>query len=351
MTRLPCIAFVTLAAMLFPVIPGVTAARAAAAYKVTRIVSLGAPDRWDYVTFDPPSGRVYIAHGDRITVVDGQTGNLIGNVTGITGVTHGIAISHDTGQGFTDDGNAGEAIAFDLKTLKVTKHIKAEPDADGIIEDPTSGHFFIIDGDKAALTVIDPKSDTSIATIKTGGALEFGVAGGNGKLYVNGFEKHEILRVDTATNVVDAHWPMPTCEKPHGLAIDRANHRLFSTCANQVMVVMDAESGKVLASLPIGKGSDAAAFDARTHLAYSSNFEGTLSVVAEKSPHEFVTMDAIQTVQSARTMALDPKSGRIYLAAATITVNKSAAPHDYHHRYLVTPGSLKLLFMDPANSP
>ena len=331
---------------------GPTAAAPAAdapAYHIAKTIPLGAPDRWDYLTFDPQTSRVYVAHGDRVTVVDGRSGAVIGNVEGMPGGTHGIGISHATGQGFTDDGKAGVAAVFDLKTLKVTKTIKAEPDADGISYDPSSGHMFVIDGDSAKLTVIDPKTDTVVATINTGGQLEFGVSGDNGKFYVNGTEKHEIVRVDTATNKVDAHWPMPTCLHPHGLAIDRVHHRLFASCANKVMVVMNADNGTVLASLPIGEGTDAADFDPDRDLAYSSNREGMLSVIAERSPDSFVALPAIQTESGARTMALDPASGRIYLVTADITENKAVPATDYRHRFTIKPGTVRLLFLDPVH--
>ncbi len=317
-------------------------------WAVSKTIVLGQPDRWDYLTFDPDTNRLFVSHGDRVEVIDGREGTLIGSVTGMPGGTHGIAISRATGQGFTDDGHAGEAVVFDLKTLKVTKRIKAQPDADGIIFDPPSGHIFVIDGDSGKVTAIDPKSDTAIATIDGGGGLEFGVSGDNGKLYVNGAEKHEIVRIDTATNKADAHWPMPQCESPHGLAIDRVHHRLFSTCANKVMVVMNAENGAVIANLPIDAGSDAAAFDPVRGLAFSSNFSGTLSVIAEETPEKFIALPAVHTMLGARTLALDPKSGRIYLVAADITVNPSAAATDRRHRYKVKPGSATLYFLDPA---
>jgi YVTN family beta-propeller protein len=327
-----------------------TAASAAqqAAYRITKVVPLGAPDRWDYLTFDPESQRVYVAHGDRVTVVDGGSGTIVGAVQGMPGGTHGIAISHATGKGYTDDGKAGMAVAFDLKTLKVVKRIKAESDADGVVFDPPSGHVFVIDGDSGKLTVIDPKTDALVATVEAGGGLEFGVTGENGKFYVDGAEKHEIVRVDTATNLADAHWAMPTCVKPHGLAIDRPHHRLFASCSNKIMVVMNADNGAVIASLPIGDGSDFASFDSERNVAYSSNRDGTLSVVAEKSPDEFVSLAPIPTQIGARTMAIDAKTGRIYLAAAEMTVNQSAAPNDSRHRFSIKPGSVRLLFLDRA---
>ena len=317
-------------------------------YKIYKTVALGAPGRWDYLHFDPQSGRIYLAHGDRITVANGTTGAILGSITGMPGGTHGIAISHTTGQGFTDDGKAGQAVAFDLKTLKVVKRMKAEPDADGIIYDHASRHIFVIDGDSGKLTVIDPKVDKVIATIDGGGGLEFGVSGDNGKLYINGVEKHEIVRIDTATNEADAHWVMPTCERPRGLAIDRIHERLFSTCTNEKMIVLNADNGAIVATLPIGKGSDAAGFDVTRQLVFSSNFAGTLSVVHELAPNKFETLPVVKTALGARTMALDPKSGRIYLVAANIIVNPSAAPADYHHRYHVAPGSAKLYILEPT---
>ena len=317
-------------------------------YHISKVVPLGVPDRWDYITYDPDSLRVYVAHGDRITVVDGDTGKVVGTVAGMPGGTHGIAISHATGKGYTDDGKAGVAVEFDLQSLEVDKRIKAEPDADGIVFDPPSGHMFVIDGDSGKLTVIDPQTDTVVATVDGGGGLEFGDTGGNGKFYVDGAERNEIVRVDTATNKVDAHWAIPTCVRPHGLAIDREHNRLFASCSNKVMVVMNAKSGTVIATLPIGDGTDFASFDPQRGIAYSSNRDGTLSVVAERSPDNFVSLPAIQTQIGARTMAINPKSGRIYLVTADMTENQSAAPTDFRHRYSVKSGSVRLLFLDPV---
>jgi YVTN family beta-propeller protein len=315
-------------------------------YHIAKSVPLGLPDRWDYIVFDPDSQRVYVAHGDRITVVDGQSGAVIGAIEGMPGGTHGVAISHATGKGYTDDGKAGVVVEFDLQTLKVVKQIKAESDADGVVFDPPSGHVFVIDGDSGKLTVIDPNTDAVVATVDGGGGLEFGDTGNNGKFYVDGAEKNEIVRVDTAKNVADAHWAMPTCVKPHGLAIDRAHHRLFASCSNKVMVVMDADSGGVIATVPIGEGTDFASFDPESGIAYSSNRDGTLSAIAETSPNNFVALPPIKTPIGARTMAIDSKSGRIYLVTADMTVNEAAAATDFRHRYTVKPGSVRLLFLD-----
>ena len=200
------------------------------------------------------------------TVVDSATGAIVGEVGTFPGGTHGIAISTANGRGYTDDGKAGTAQSFDLATLKSVKTIKAEEDADGIAIDPKTGHVFVINGDSGIVTVIDPKTDAAVAKIDGGGKLEFGVAGDKGKIYVNGADKKEIVRIDTLSNKVDAHWPIPMCTSPHGIAIDNAAHRLFSSCVNGVLVVVNTDSGAVVASAPIGKGTDGAAFDSKAEV-------------------------------------------------------------------------------------
>ena len=334
-------------------VPG--AAGAKVDYRLSRTVSLGAPDRWDYVVYDAPSHRVYVAHGDRITVVDGRTGSVVGQVEGLPGGTHGIAISHATGLGYTDDGQAAQAAAFSLGTLKVVKRLGAQQDADAVTIDPTSGHVFVVDGDPGTLTVIDPKVDRVIATVHVGSKLEYVVAGDNGKVYVNGVAKREIFRVDTATNSVDATWPIPQCEAPHGLAIDTSTHRLFSSCENSRLVVVNADSGAVVATVPIGRGSDAAAFDSTRKLIFSSNgIDGTLSIIREVDADTFVPVGTIKTALSARTMSVDPHSGRLYLAAADTDAKAMAAFQAARaagrrpQRMPFVHGSLKLLFLDPV---
>jgi YVTN family beta-propeller protein len=320
-------------------------------YHVTKSVPLGLPDRWDYLAYDPNAHRVYVSHGDHLTVVDGRSGEIIGQVEGFPGGTHGIAIATGSGRGYTDDGRAGEAGSFDLGTLKVQQHLKAAPDSDSMAFDPASGHVFVINGDPGTLTVIDPKADRVIATIEVGGKLEFAAADGKGKLYVNGEEKKEIVRIDTRTNQADARWPIPNCESPHGLAVDAANHRVFSSCVNKVLVVVDTDTGATVTSVPIGAGSDAAAFDAKRKRVFSSNGrDGTLSVIQEKDANTFVSLGDVKTAITARTMAVDSQSGRVYLVAADIDLNAApaaSAPPGPPRRPALVAGSTKLLFVDP----
>ena len=230
-------------------------------YRQAASVQLGAPDRWDYLVADAKGGRVYVAHGDRLDVVDAKALRVVGSVTGIPGGTHGTSISHATGQGFTDDGRAGTVVAFDLRSLKVTHTIKADDDADGIAADPATGRIFVVEGDPASITVADTRTDAPVATIKAGEKLEYPVADGRGAIYVAGEEKGDLVRVDARMLQVTAHWPAPGCTSPHGLAYDDADRRLFMGCANAVMAVMDADTGRVVATLPIGRGNDAVAWD------------------------------------------------------------------------------------------
>jgi YVTN family beta-propeller protein len=325
-------------------------------YHLSGSVPLGAPDRWDYVVYDAPSHRVYVAHGDRVTVVDGHDGRIVGTVAGLPGGTHGIAISHADGLGFTDDGQAGEAAAFSLKTLKVVKRLKAGDDADAVTIDPGSDRVFVVNGDPGTITVIDAHQNQVVATVAVGSKLEYAVPGDNGKLYVNGVATQQIYRVDIKTNRVDASWPIRQCEAPHGLAIDVATHRLFASCENSRLVVVNADTGATVATVPIGRGSDAAVFDPTRRLIFSSNGQdGTISVIREVDADTFVPGGTIQTQSSARTMSVDPRSGRLYVAAAEVDPQAMAAflaargTGQRPRRMPFVSGSLKLLLIDPAH--
>ena len=321
-----------------------TASSAAPAYRLAKAVPLGGPDRWDYIVSDAAGRRVYVAHGDRLTVVDAGSGAIIGNVEGITGGTHGTGISPSTGQGFTDDGRAGTAIAFNLKTLAVTKRIPAAADADGIAHDAATGHIFVIEGDPASITVIDPKTDAAIATIPAGEKLEYGAGDDAGSIYVAGEEKGDLVKVDARANRVVAHWPAPGCTSPHGLAVDKADHRAFIGCANAVMIVMDTNNGRVVATLPIGRGNDAVAFDPKRKRVFSSNgADGTISIYRERTQDKYEPMEPIATQVSGRTMDVDASTGRLFVAAAE--TDPSPTPGG---RRRARPGTLKLLMFDPV---
>lgn len=323
-----------------------SAADAPALYKPAGTVALGAPERWDYIVFDPGSHRIYVTHGDRVSVVDGTSGKLTGTIA-IPGVTHGVGISTSTGTGYTDDSEAGVAVPFDLTTLKTGTPIKTAPDADGIVLDPASGHMLVINGDSGSVSVIDVHSNTVLATIDGGGGLEFGVVDDKGSFYVDGAAHNELVRINTLTDKVDAHWPLQGCERPHGIALDGLTRRLFVSCANAALVVVDADSGKQLASFPIGKYNDGAAFDPVRKRILAANGDGTLTVIEEKDANTFVPLGTVQTPLAARTVAIDEKTGRVYLATADIAKIEPPAKPGGRPKVTFVPDSLKLIELDP----
>jgi DNA-binding beta-propeller fold protein YncE len=295
-----------------------------------------------------------------VTVLDGREGTVLGQVEGFPGGTHGIGIVNAAGRGYTVDGRAGTAGSFDLRTLRLVHSIKADEDADAVIFDPPSGHIFVVNGDPGTLTVIDPNMDTTIATVSAGSKLEFAVSGLNGKLYVNAPGKNEIVRIDTRSNQADAHWPVPACKNATGLAFDAATHRLFSSCRNGLLAVVNSDNGATVATLPIGRGTDAAAFDPKRKLVFSSNgMDGTISVIAELDANTFISLGSIATAVTGRTMTIDPQSGRLYVAAADVDTSAQAAAMSAaappggatppRPRTPLVPGSLKVLFFDPTS--
>lgn len=320
-----------------------SAALAAPAYKPAGAVPLGDPASWDYVVTDPAGGRVYVAHGDKVAVIDDRSGKLIGNVEGIQGGTHGIAISHATGQGFTDDGRNGQAIAFDLKTLAIKKRIPAAEDADAIARDPASDHVFVTEGDPATITVIDPKTDGVLATIKVGEKMEYAV-GADGAVFLAGVAKRDLMKIDPRTNTVVARWSTPECEAPHGLAIDPRAHRAFMGCENSKMMVIDTRTGKVVTELAIGRGNDAVAFDSKRSRVFAANGrEGTVSVYQEVTPDQYQALDDIKTAVSGRTLAVNSVSGRLFVPVAD--VDPKSPPGQRPH---MVPGTARVLVFEPA---
>ena len=320
-----------------------TSAMAAPAYKPAGSVPLGDPTFWDYTVVDPSTGRVYVAHADKLAVIDGRAGKLIGTVEGMPGGSHGIAISTATGQGITDDGRNGQAVVFDLKTLKVKTKIKANEDADGIAWDPSTGHAFIIEGDSKKITVVDPKTDTAVTDIDVGEGLEYG-AGADGRVFIAGVEKKDLIEVDPRADKVIARWPIPDCERPHGLAADGKTHRAFVGCVNSKMMVVDTKTGKVVAELAIGRGNDAVAFDPVRKRVFSSNGrDGTVSVYQQVSADKYEALDDIKTVVSGRTMDVDPVTGRLFVPAADMDPNSPAG-----QRPKMIAGSARVLMFDPV---
>ncbi len=329
-----------------PVTPQPHMGATAPPYRITKEIALPGPNRWDFVEYSPENRRVYVAHGDRVTVVDEPSGKVMGQIGNLPGGTHGIAISAETNQGFTDEGNPGLAVVFNLKNLRQAKAIVTAPDADGILYEPTTKHIYVINGDSGSISVIDPIKDKTVATIEIGSKLEPAVADGRGQIYVNGEQTNQIVAIDAKTNSVIARWPMPTCQTPHGIAIDRLTRRLFSTCSNKVLVVMNIDTGAVIDTLPIGAHSDGAAFDPVRKLAFSSNGDGTLSVIKELSADHFVSAETVATKPGARTMSINPKTGRVFLVAADRF--SEPAKSEGEHQAAYAPESVKLFYLDPS---
>jgi DNA-binding beta-propeller fold protein YncE len=314
-------------------------------YKVVEKHKLGGEGGWDYLTVDSAAKRVYVSRSTHVMVVDAEKGTLVGDVPNTEGV-HGIAIASEFKVGFTSNGRTDDATVFDLETLKEVARVKTGKGPDAILYEPTTKRVFTFNGHGNSATAIDAAKREVAGTVELGGRPEFGVANGKGKVYVNLEDKSEIVEFDAAKLTVLNHWSIAPGEEPSGLAIDAKNRRLFSGCGNQKMVVVDADSGKVVTTLPIGKGVDACGFDSDTGCAFASNGDGTLTVVHEDAPDKFTVVENVPTQVRSKTMALDPKTHRVYLGAADF----EAQPAQGQRRPGVVAGSFSLLVVakDPA---
>lgn len=311
-------------------------------YEVKQKYVLGGDGGWDYLTFDPAGKRLFISRGTHVMVVDPSKGSVIGDIPD-TGGVHGIALAQDLGKGFTSNGRENTVTVFDLKTLKQTTKIKVDGEnPDAILYDPATHRVFTFNGRSNNSTVIDATKDTVVATIPLDGKPEFGASDGKGKVFVNIEDKSELSAIDAKNAKVLNTWPLAPCEEPSGLAIDQKHHRLFSGCHNKMMAVTDADTGKVIATPAIGQGVDANAFDPEQELAFSSNGDGTLTVVHEDSPEKFSVVDNATTEKFARTMALDTNNHDVYEVTAEIE-EAPPAKEGERPRRTMKPGSFTLL--------
>lgn len=295
---------------------GTTAFAATPGYAVIHRYALGGGGGWDYLTIDAPTHHLLIARNDRVMVVDTRDGKLVGEIPGMRHI-HGIALVPQQHRGYVSDGDANAVHVIDLATLKTLRSIAIDgkrPDA--IVYDAFSGHVLTMNGGSDNATVIDPASNRAVADIPLPGRPEFAASDGHGHVFANIEDKNELARIDTTANKVDAVWKLDPCDSPSGLAIDTGSHRLFSVCDNRTMVVTDADDGHRVASVPIGKGPDAARFDPATRMAYSSNHDGTLTIVHEDDADHYRVIATVPTQAGARTMALDRASHDIWLVAA-----------------------------------
>jgi YVTN family beta-propeller protein len=316
----------------------------AADFVIQKQYVLGGGGGWDYLTFDAAANRLFIARSDRVLVVNTHDGSLIATIPDTPGV-HGIALAPSLGKGFTSNGRADTVTAFDLTSLSPTGTIAVgghNPDA--ILYDTASRHLYTFNGRSKDISVIDPLETTVIARIPAGGKPEFAVSDGVGRIFYNIEDTAQMGVIESSTHEPVAAWPLANCESPSGLALDSRHGRLFSVCANGVLVVTDAGSGRQVARLPIGKGPDAAAFDAGRSLIFSSNGrDGTLTVIHEDDPEHYAVIATVATQKSARTLALDPGTHRIYLVAAKFGPPPAPTADTLPARPPVLEGSFTLL--------
>ncbi len=320
----------------------------ATSYKLVKSISIGGEGGWDYLYADSPNRRLYVSHGTEVDVIDLNTETVVGKIPGTNGV-HGIAIADDLQRGFISDGRDNQVTVFDIKTLAVTTTVKAGQNPDGILYDPYSKRVFAFNGRSKDMTAIDAADGNVAGTIPLGGKPEFPATDGNGNVYVNIEDRSEIVQFDSKTLEVKHHWPIgPQCDSPSGLSIDAKNRRLFPVCENKVMAVVDADSGKVITTVPTGAGTDAAAFDPGTKLAFASNGQdATLSVIKEESPDKFTLVENAKTERGARTMALDTQTHKIYLSDAEMGPAPAPTTENPRPRPKMVPGSFKVLVMAP----
>jgi DNA-binding beta-propeller fold protein YncE len=288
---------------------------AGSGYHVIRKIAVGGEGGWDYITFDPAAPRLFVAHATRVDVVDPESGKVIGEIADTPGV-HGIALVPEAGKGFISNGKADNVTVFDLKTLGKVGRVATGKKPDAIVYDEAARLVLVSDGDSDDLTVIDPFQTRQVGKIALGGAPEFIAGDGKGTVWVNLEDKNETLMIDPAGLAVKKRFPLAGCEGPSSLAMDRATRRLFIGCANKVLTVLDADAGKVVAQLPIGEHVDATVFDPERRLVFSSNGDGTITVVREEAGDKFRVVETIATARGAKTMAIDLKGRRLFLPTA-----------------------------------
>lgn len=308
-------------------------------YRLLKNVSIGGEGGWDYAITDAPGRRIYVSHDTRVIILDADTQEKVGDVPGTRRI-HGIALAREFGRGYISNGATNNITVFDLKSLKTLGVIPAGTNPDAIVYDEVSKRVFAMNGRSGDITAIDAVDDKTIGSVAIGGKLEFAAADGKGAIFVNLEDKSELVRVDARKLTVLDRWPLAPCSEPSGLAMDTVARRLFVACGNQMMAVVNADTGKVVATLPSGEGTDAAAFDPETRFAFASNGEGTLTVVHEDSPDKFSLVENVPTKRSARTMSLDLKTHNIFLPAADFD-----PPAPGEQRGKMKPDSFQLLML------
>ncbi len=311
-------------------------------YHVIKTYKLGGDGGWDYLNLDSSSRRLYISRATHVMVIDADSGKAVGDIPDTPGV-HGIALAPELGRGFISNGREGTVTIFDIETLKPIAKVKAGENPDAILYDPATRRVFAFNGRSQDATAFDAASGTVLGTIKLEGKPEFAVSDGKGEIFVNIEDKSQLDAIDPKKLEVKSRWPLAPCQEPSGLSMDRKNRRLFAGCDNKMMAVVDADSGKVLATPAIGEGVDATAFDEGTGLAFASCGEGVLTVVREESPAKFSVAENVKTQEGARTLALDDKTHQVFVVTAKFGPPPAATADNPHPRHSILPDTFVVL--------
>jgi YVTN family beta-propeller protein len=309
-------------------------------YKIVDQWKIGGTGGWDCLLADSTAHRLYVTHGSSVDVVDTQTGKAIGAITGLKG-THGVAVDTIGRYGYISDGQANVVVVFDRQTLATIDTVPAGTNPDGIAYEPVTKTVWAFNGRSGDVTVIDTETRKAAATIKLPGRPEFPQADGDGNVFANIEDKNLIVRLNAASQKITATWKLDLCDSPSGLAIDRTHHRLFSVCDGKKMAVTDYQTGKLLASPEIGNGPDAAGYSPSHNLAFSSNGEGTLTVV--DAAHDYNVIQNLATRRGARTMSYDDRTDRVYLVTADFGPAPVATPTNPRPRPTIVPDSFTIL--------
>jgi len=312
------------------------------AYHLIKEIPVGGDGGWDYLSVDAGARRLYVSHGNEVVVIDIQNNAVVGHIADTTGV-HGLAVAPDLKRGFSTNGRENKSSMIDLTTLTTLSKIDTGANPDGMLYEPTQQEVYTFNGRGQSATVIDAKAGKVVATIPLGGKPEFAATDGKaGRVYNNIEDKNEVVAIDIKTHTVVNHWPIAPGEGASGMAFDETHHRLFLGAGNKLMVMMDSTNGKVVATVPIGDGVDACAFDPLTQLAFASCGDGTVTIAHEDSPEKLTVVQALKTEPRARTMTIDPKTHRIYLASASYLAPAASAGGKQGRAQMV-PGSFKVL--------
>ena len=323
------------------------ASPAGSGYHLIKRIPLGAApgggEYFDYVTVDSASRRVYLSHGSEVKVLDADNFSVVGTISGLKRC-HGVLVLPDLGKGFITDGEASQVAVFDLKTLQITGAIKNSQDTDSIVYDPASKLIFTFNGDSKNATVIDPIQESVVKTIDLGGGPEYPVADGRGTIYDDNADKNDVVAIDSATLKIKARWPVAPAGEPVGMGMDRKHRRLFSAGRNpQFLVLMDADNGKVLQSLPISSGVDANIFEPETGLLFISTRAGKLHIFHEDSPNKLREVETIKTEYGAKTMNIDSKTHNLFLTTADFGPETSPSKKNPEPSRKAIPGTFRVL--------